>query len=577
MNIFEQYLDKIKMILLDLSKKGEIILPDNLEGINTEIPPIKFNCDISTNVAMFLSKINKKSPMDLAKIFSEEIKKNDEMIENISIVKPGFINIKFKPIFWTNFIKEIIKNSHRFGINTNEKKNNYLIEFVSANPTGPLHVGHCRGAILGDVISNVLIFNGHKVTKEYYVNDYGNQIINFAKSVYFRIREIKFKESFPIKNENLYPGDYLIDFAQNIIKSKKISNFDNFENISEKLTILSIEESLKLIKKNLNSLGIKHDNFVSEKTLVSNKEVEKVIDYLKENKFVYKGKIKAPASEDDDNWVEREQLLFRSTDFGDDKDRALQKSDGSWTYFASDVAYHKNKLDRKYDYLVNILGADHAGYIKRISFSVEALSNSKNKLICKVSQLVKLIKDKKPFKMSKRKGDYITIDDLIKEVGRDATRFIMLNRSSDVQLDFDFDNVIEKSKENPLYYVQYCYVRIASVFRQINKDLKTNIKIDKYSFEYSEDEINILKKLSEWPKCIEVSSKKFEPHRIAIYLYELSALFHSYWNLGKDNPEKRFISDQKKITDDKLVFLKSISNVIKSGMDIIGVSAPEKM
>lgn len=577
MNIFDKYLDNIKKTLLDLSKKGDLILPSSLDGITAEIPPSKFDSDISTNVAMVLSKLNKKSPIDLANILSKEIREKDKLIDEISVAKPGFINIKLKPIFWTNFIKEIIQNSKSFGINNKEDKKNYLIEFVSANPTGPLHVGHCRGAILGDVIANVLLFNKHKVIKEYYVNDYGNQIINFTKSVYFRIREISFSEPFPTNNEDLYPGDYLIDFAKNILNSNKDIDFKNFDNISEKLTELSIEEALKLIKKNLNSLGINHDNFVSEKKLVTNQEVEKVISFLQKNKFVYKGKIKAPAGEDNNNWVEREQLLFRSTDFGDDKDRALQKSDGAWTYFASDVAYHKNKLDRKFDQLINILGADHAGYIKRISSSVEALSNSKNKLICKVSQLVKLIKDKKPFKMSKRKGDYITLDDLINEVGKDATRFIMLGRSSDVELDFDFDNVIEKSKDNPLYYVQYCYARIASVFRHIDKDLKSDIKIDKYDFEYSKDEINILKKISEWPKCIDASSNKLEPHRIPTYLYELASLFHSYWNLGKDNPDKRFINDQKKITDDKLIFLKAISNVIKSGMDIVGVSAPEKM
>ena len=577
MNIFDQYLEKIKKVLLDQSNNGNLILPDNLDGITAEIPPSKFHSDISTNVAMFLSKINNKSPLDLAEILITHIKKNDELIEDISVVKPGFINIKFKPIYWTNFIKEIIKNSKTFGINDKEKKKNYLIEFVSANPTGPLHVGHCRGAILGDVIANVLLFNKHKVTKEYYVNDYGNQIINFTKSVYYRIREIAFKEPFPLENEDLYPGDYLIDFAQNIINSNKKIDFKDFEKISEELTILSIEEALKLIKKNLKSLGINHDNFVSEKQLVKNQEVEKVINYLQKNEFVYKGKIKAPAGEDQNKWVEREQLLFKSSDFGDDKDRALQKSDGAWTYFASDVAYHKNKLDRKFDHLINILGADHAGYIKRISSSVEALSNSKGKLICKVSQLVKLIKDKKPFKMSKRKGDYITVDDLIEEVGKDATRFIMLNRSSDVELDFDFDNVIEKSKDNPLYYVQYCYARISSVFRHLGKDLKTDIKINEYNFDYTEDEINILKKLSEWPKCIDASSNKLEPHRIPTYLYELASLFHSYWNLGKENPEKRFINDQKKISDDKIVFLKAISNVIKSGMDIVGVSVPEKM
>jgi len=577
MNIFENYLDKIKSILIDLNKQGELIIPENFNGINTEIPPAQFDCDISTNVAMVLSKLNKKSPIDLAEQISPIIKDKDPLIENITIVKPGFINIKFKPLFWTNFIQEIITNAKNFGVNEKEKKLNYLVEFVSANPTGPLHVGHCRGAILGDVISNILIFNKHKVTKEYYVNDYGNQIINYTKSVYFRIREVKFKEPFPSDNQDLYPGDYLVDFAKNIVSSNSDINFENYDEIVDKLTALSIEQALFLIKKNLKSLGIKHDNFVSEKSIVLNNEVEKVIKFLEAGKYVYKGKIKAPAGEDNKNWIEREQLLFKSTDFGDDKDRALQKSDGTWTYFASDVAYHKNKVDRNFDHLINILGADHAGYIKRISSSVDALSGTKNKLICKISQLVKLIKDNKPFKMSKRKGDYITVDDLVEEVGKDATRFIMLNRSSDVELDFDFDAVKEKSKDNPLYYVQYCYARISSVFRHLNKDLNSDVKIDNYKFEYSNDEIKILKKVSQWPKCIDAASTKLEPHRIPVYLYELASEFHSYWNLGRQQPEKRFINDQKNISPDKLVFLKAISNVIKSGMNIVGVDTPEKM
>ena len=577
MNIFELYLDKIKTIIIDLSNKGELIIPETFHGINAEIPPAKFDCDISTNVAMVLSKLNNKSPLDLAEQISPIIKENDSLIETINVVKPGFINIKFKPLFWSNFIEEVIKNAKTFGINQKEKKLNYLVEFVSANPTGPLHVGHCRGAILGDVISNILLFNKHKVTKEYYVNDYGNQIINFTKSVYFRIREVKFNETFPSDNPDLYPGDYLIDFANKIVSSNLGLNFENFKSISEQLTILSIDQAILLIKKNLKSLGIKHDSFVSEKSIVQNKNVESVIKFLETNNFVYKGKIQAPAGEDNKNWVQREQLLFKSTEFGDDKDRALQKSDGSWTYFASDVAYHKNKIDRKFDYLINILGADHAGYIKRISSSVDALSGTKNKLICKISQLVKLIKDNKPFKMSKRKGDYITVDDLINEVGKDATRFIMLNRSSDVELDFDFDSVKEKSKDNPLFYVQYCYARISSVFRHLNKNLDSDVEIDNFKFDYSSDEIKILKKISEWPKCIDVASSKLEPHRIPVYLYELASEFHSYWNLGKDNPKKRFINEKKNISLEKLVFLKVISNVIKSGMNIVGVDTPEKM
>ena len=577
MNIFELYLDKIKSIIVDLNKNNQLEIPESFNGINAEIPPPKFDCDISTNVAMVLSKINKTSPLELAEKLAPEIKNQDSEIETISVAKPGFINIKFKPSYWSNFIQNITDNADSFGINEKEKKNNYLVEFVSANPTGPLHVGHCRGAILGDVISNVLIFNKHQVTKEYYVNDYGNQIINFTKSVYFRIREVHFNETFPKDNPDLYPGDYLIDFAKNIISNNSGLNFDNFDEINDKLTTLSIEQALLLIKKNLNSLGINHDNFVSEKSIVLNNEVESVIDFLEKNNFIYKGKIKAPAGEDNKDWVEREQLLFKSTDFGDDKDRALQKSDGTWTYFASDVAYHKNKVDRKFDYLINILGADHAGYIKRITSSVEALSGKKDKLICKISQLVKLIKNKKPFKMSKRKGDYITVDDLIEEVGKDATRFIMLNRSSDVELDFDFDAVKEKSKDNPLYYVQYCYARISSVFRHINKDLNSKIELNDFNFEYSNDEIKILKKLSEWPKCIDSASTKLEPHRIPVYLYDLASEFHSYWNLGKQFPEKRFINDQKTVSPDKLIFLKAISNVIKTGMDIVGVDTPNQM
>ena len=577
MNIFELYLDKIKSIIVDLNKNNQLEIPESFNGINAEIPPPKFDCDISTNVAMVLSKINKTSPLELAEKLAPEIKNKDSEIETISVAKPGFINIKFKPSYWSNFIQNITDNADSFGINEKEKKNNYLVEFVSANPTGPLHVGHCRGAILGDVISNVLIFNKHQVTKEYYVNDYGNQIINFTKSVYFRIREVHFNETFPKDNPDLYPGDYLIDFAKNIISNNSGLNFDNFDEINDKLTALSIEQALLLIKNNLNSLGINHDNFVSEKSIVLNNEVESVIDFLEKNNFIYKGKIKAPAGEDNKDWVERDQLLFKSTDFGDDKDRALQKSDGTWTYFASDVAYHKNKVDRKFDYLINILGADHAGYIKRITSSVEALSGKKDKLICKISQLVKLIKNKKPFKMSKRKGDYITVDDLIEEVGKDATRFIMLNRSSDVELDFDFDAVKEKSKDNPLYYVQYCYARISSVFRHINKDLNSNIELNDFNFEYSNDEIKILKKLSEWPKCIDSASTKLEPHRIPVYLYDLASEFHSYWNLGKQFPEKRFINDQKTVSPDKLIFLKAISNVIKTGMDIVGVDTPNQM
>ncbi len=576
MNIFENYLLKIEKIIKSAHKDNLLELPDNLSGINVDIPPAKFTGDISTNVAMVLSKINKKSPLELAKQIADLIKDSDNNIDEISIEKPGFINLKFKNEFWNDFILDVLNNSS-YGSSTSGKKNSYLVEFVSANPTGPLHVGHSRGAILGDVISNLLSFNGHKVTKEYYVNDYGNQISHFTKSVYLRIKEILYDETFPIDDKELYPGDYLIDIAKKIISKNKNLDFKNFESVSEKLKKLSIQESLQLIKINLENLGIKHDNFTSETDVINNNEVDEVIKNLKEKKYIYEGKIKAPEGESKENWVEREQLLFKSTEFGDDKDRALQKEDKSWTYFASDVAYHNTKLKRNFDVLVNILGADHAGYIKRITSVVEALSGEKNKLVCKVSQLVKLIKDKKPFKMSKRKGDYITIEDLINEVGKDATRFIMLSRSSDAEIDFDFDKVKEKSKENPIYYVQYAYARISSVFRNTQNDINSNLEIKNSDFNFGNEEIKLFKKISEWPKCVEVSSEKLEPHRISVYLYDLASEFHSYWNMGKEDVSKRFIDQDNKIKMEKLVFLKSIANTLKTGMNILGVDTPEKM
>ena len=575
MNIFIDYLKKIKKSLKNLEKNKLIILPKDLENLTVELPPKELEGDISCNAALILSKINKKSPSDLAELLKKQLLKDFSEFEKILVVKPGFINIILKDIFWKKFLEKLLKLKGKYGSSDNEK-NKYNVEFVSANPTGPLHVGHCRGAILGDVISNLLIFNGNKVTKEYYVNDYGGQIKKFTYSVYLRIIEILRREEFPISNEDLYPGEYIIDIAKNILKKKYIRNFDNFESIHKKLQNLSINESIKLIKNNLSTIGIVHNKFIFESKLVKEKAVAKTIEKLKRKNFIYEGKIKAPESENENQWIERKQLLFKSTSFEDDKDRPLQKNDSTWTYFAGDLAYHDNKISRKYDVLINILGADHAGYVNRIKAGVEALSNKKIKLNCKVCQLVKLLKNGEPYKMSKRRGDYITVDDLINEVGKDAVRFMMLSRSNDVELDFDFKKVTEKSKDNPVYYVQYCYARICSIFRNLNIKKNNNFKIDN-KFKINTQERQIIKKLSEWPKCVYISSKKMEPHRIPTYLYELATLFHSYWNLGKDNVEFRFITDDKPTSLTKLVILKSLSNVIECGMSIIGVSTPNKM
>ena len=576
MNIFSIYLEKIRNFLIDLEKKKKIILSDSLSNLTIELTPENLQGDISCNAALVLSKKNNKKPKDIASLIKTNLTKKFSEFKNIYIVDPGFINIEFKEDFWQGFLTNLLNLKEKYGSSSPEKKN-YNVEFVSANPTGPLHVGHCRGAVLGDVISNLLIFNGNKVTKEYYVNDHGNQVKNFISSVYCRIIEILENKKFPENQEDLYPGEYVIDIAKKIIDKKLIREFNNFANTYDQLKDISIKESLELIKVNLNSLGIHHDHFVFESQLFKNNEIQTTVEKLKKNNLVYHGKISPPKSEEGKNWKERKQLLFKSTLYGDDKDRPLQKDDSSWTYFAGDLAYHNNKIKRNFDILINVLGADHSGYVKRINAGVEALSNKKIKLICKVSQLVKLIKDGKPFKMSKRKGDYITVEDLINEVGRDPVRFIMLSRSNDVELDFDFKKVTEKTKDNPVYYVQYCYARICSVFRNLNKDLKEDINFEKKKFDINSSERQIIKKLSEWPKCINIANQRMEPHRIPIYLYELSALFHSYWNLGKDNVSFRFIKDNKPTSINKLIILKSISHVIKCGMNLIGVDTPNKM
>jgi len=421
-----------------------------------------------------------------------------------------------------------------------------------------------------------LIFNGNKVVKEYYVNDHGGQIINFVKSVYYRILEIKEKQPFPT-NENLYPGNYIVDIAKKIIKNGKIKKFNNLDKIYKSLASESLTLSMSLITKNLDSLGVKHNNFVYESDLIENKTVLKIVKKLEDKKYIYKGKLNAPKAELEKKWKVRNQLLFKSTKFGDDIDRALTKEDGSWTYFAGDLGYHSHKVSRKFDSLINILGADHAGYIKRIVSGTKAISNNKINLLCKVSQLVKLFKNGQPFKMSKRKGDYITAEDLINEVGRDSVRYMMLSRSNDVELDFDFQQVSEKSKDNPVFYVQYAYARINSIFNLLNLKLGKKIKIKDNEFYLNKHEIEIMKKISEWPKCIEISTTKLEPHRITFYLYELVTLFHFYWNLGKDNKEFRFISEKNSFNPSRLLLLQALGIVIRNGMSIIGVSTPSSM
>ena len=574
MNIFENYLSKINDIILDNKDDLNLNHTDNLKSVNLEVPPDHFNFDLSTNICLVLSKVNKIDPNNLAKDIKKLLLENINHFEVIEIAGPGFLNIKLSKEGLASNINEIFQNKETFGSKKSNKT--YNIEFVSANPTGPMHVGHCRGAIFGDVLSNLLIFNGNKVIKEYYINDYGNQIQNFVKSVYLRIREIRFNEKF-IPDENLYPGEYIKEIALNILKNNKEIKIGNLDDNFEQIKKLSLDGSMSLIKDDLIRLGIIHDNFFSETELVKKNLVDKAVKILQSKNFVEEGFLDPPKGESIKNWKKIKRLIFKSTIFGDDANRALQKNDGSWTYFANDVAYHLDKINRKYDNLINVLGADHTGYIKRISAGVSALSDKKVKLNCKVCQLVKLYKNGKPFKMSKRAGDFISVQDLLNEVNKDSIRFMMLNRSNDVELDFDFEKVKEKSKDNPVFYVQYAFARINSIIRSLKKNLADEILVDPKSFNPNKYEEKIIRKIFQWPKIIESAAYKLEPHKIPFYLYELSTLFHSYWSKGNEDSNFKFIENGKVKRMESLIFIYLIAIVVKNGMNILGVSLPEKM
>ena len=574
MNLFTDYLIKIKKEMVKDKNFGQFFTEKNLKGVVIEKPPEKFDFDLSSNIALILGKINNKNPREIAEIIKKNISEKIDDFSSVEVAGAGFINIKLSNKAWLKSINTIVKNKKKFG--SNNKKSKYNIEFVSANPTGPLHVGHCRGAIFGDVISNLLIFNGNKVTKEFYVNDYGNQINIFTKSVFYRLREIKFNENFPT-NKDLYPGLYIINIAKKILKKNPQIKLNNFDKIKKKLSKISIDYSMDLIKSDLKRLGIKHDKFFYESQIVKKNLIKKSLTKLKKDQLIVQGYLKPPKGDENRNWKKTKKLIFKSTLFGDDTDRSMQKDDGSWTYFANDLAYHSNKVSRNYDHLINILGADHTGYIKRITAAVKAISKNKTKLTCKVCQLVKLFKNGQPYKMSKRLGDFISVGDLLNEVDKNSIRFMMLNRSNDVELDFDFNKVLEKNKENPVFYVQYSYARINSLFRSLKLNLNKEIKINLEKFEPNIFEYKLLRKIIEWPKVVEIASNKLEPHRVTFYLYELSTIFHSYWTEGNKKDEFKFIIDGKinKKTSFKIFQLLSI--ILENGMSILGVSLPKKM
>ena len=567
MDIYNYY----KGIFLDCINSYN--LSDELKfKIIVEKPKQNIFGDISLNAPLVLSSYLKKSPMDIASEISDLIKDKTHDFSKVEIAKPGFINFTIKQQVLISFLENIKKD---FGFPENLKKQKINLEFVSANPTGPLHVGHCRGAIFGDVLSNLLNYCGHEVTKEYYINDYGNQITFFVESIYFRILEILKKEKFP-DNANLYPGEYIKDIAKEILDQKIINNFDNFLSIKEKLTEQSISVAMKLIKENLKDMGIEHDFYVSEKKIVKENLLDQAIEKLEAKGDIFKGILPKPKGDVED-WEPREQLLFKSTKYGDDVDRALQKSDKTWTYFANDIAYHFNKINRDFDLYINVLGADHAGYVKRLKSAFSAIDKNK-KFEIKLSQIVKLYKGGQPFRMSKRAGDFILAKDLIDTVGKDSVRFMMVYRSSNSQLDFDFDAVTEKSKDNPVFYVQYACARINSIFNKIKNINDNEIQNANKSYLTDKHEINLIKKILEWPKIVLLCHSNLEVHYIPYYLYELAQEFHSYWNAGKEDNSLRIIDNPNEdILKARLFLLKKIFTIFSNGMRILDVKVPDKM
>ena len=566
---------------VEVLEKQEILSSGlNKSLITIEKPKDESFGELSTNVSMVLAKDAGIRPRDLA-VKIVDILKEDEMISSADIAGPGFINFRLYKKIWIKLVKKILEDGEKFGFRNIGENKKVNIEFVSANPTGPLHVGHTRGAIFGDVLANLLSNVGFVVTREYYINDAGTQIDSLARSAHSRYQEALGKEYNATENE--YPGDYLKTVGQKLKeefgeKLISVSDNNNLEKIKEYTVKIMIDE----IKKDLSDLGVFMDSFVSESSLYKDGKVQEAIDHLTRSGLIYKGVLEKPKGSEDPDWVEREQDLFKSTMFGDDLDRPIKKIDGSWTYFAPDIAYHYDKIKRDYDEIIDIFGADHSGYTARMKAIVKALSEGKKDLKIKLCQLVKLYKDGRPVKMSKRAGTYITLGDLLNEVGKDSVRFLFLMRKNDAPLDFDFTKAIEQTKDNPVFYVQYANARICSILKRakslniiINDEFLSTSDLNKLS---TESEVSIIRKLSEWPNVIFFSVSRYEPHRIAFYLNELAQLFHSLQSLGKiDHSMKFLIEGDIQLTIARIALIRSIQIIIISGLKILGVKPIDEM
>ncbi|MGY8986677.1 MAG: arginine--tRNA ligase, partial [Sphingomonadales bacterium] len=520
---------------------------------------------------------------DLAGDIAESLRGHAD-IEKVNVAGPGFINLTIKDSFWQKVLPEILDAGLDYGrseIGAGKKVN---VEYVSANPTGPLHVGHVRGAVFGDALSNLLDFVGYAVTKEFYINDAGSQIDTLARSTYLRYKEALGHDIGKIP-EGFYPGDYLIPIGKALAEKHGDALVDLPESDwIEDIKVFSSSSMMDMIRDDLKELGINQDVFFSEKELHNSDTIENTIKFLEGEGLIYEGVLDPPKGKLPDDWEPRPQTLFRATEFGDDVDRALKKSDGSFTYFAADIAYHYDKINRGFMKQIDVLGADHGGYVKRLTAATKALSRGKASLDVRLCQLVRLFRNGAPIKMSKRSGNFVTLSDLVKEVGRGVVRFIMLTRKNDAQLDFDFASVMEQSKDNPVFYVQYAHARVYSVFGKGVKafegiDVSENaLKTLDFSSLNDESEIKLMKTMAEWPRLLETAALAHEPHRIAFYLYDLASEFHSLWNKGFTNKGLRFVIEgDKEQTKVRLGMIRAVANVIASGLNILGVEPLEEM
>ena len=584
MNVYALVHARILGALQALQAEGA--LPAQLDFAKVEVAPPReaAHGDLATNAALVLSKAAGMKPRDIADKLAARLQA-DKDIQRIEVAGPGFLNLTFEPGFWQGVVAAILTEGSAYGRVELGRSERVDVEYVSANPTGPLHVGHGRGAVFGDALANLLAFAGYDVTREYYVNDAGAQVEALARSAYLRYREALGEDIGEIP-AGLYPGDYLKPVGHALVAEHgpALLNFPE-ERWLPLVRERTVELMLAAIKEDLAALDIRLDLFFSERSLTKGRdEVAETIEELRRKGLVFQGRLERPKGHDDADWEDREQTLFKSTAFGDDVDRALMKSDGSYTYFAADMAYHHNKLARGFRQLINVFGADHAGYLTRVKATVAALSDGKADLDIKVCQLVRLFRAGEPVRMSKRAGTFVTLREVVDEVGRDPVRFMMLYRKNDAALDFDLAKVLEQSKDNPVFYVQYAHARACSVLRNA-ADAFPGLPVHEAALAGADlsilkdvGEIDLIKKLAAFPHVVEGAARAHEPHRVAFYLYDLASAFHAQWTKGNESPHLRFIqADDGTLTTARLALIRANAQVLASGLAIIGVHAPEEM